>query len=90
MVKNGIWLGGASKQNAPFLKTFPPKNASMSLMSRIGPMLDFEGEVLNPPPKRQISTIALQNCKKLAIKHSIETHDYFRISKGPFTLQTHI
>ena len=37
MVKNNIWLGGASKQNAPFLKTFAPKNAPMPLMSRIGP-----------------------------------------------------
>ena len=24
MVKNEIWLRGASKQNAPFLKTFAP------------------------------------------------------------------
>ena len=37
MVKNGIWLGGASKQNAPFLKKIAPKNAPMPLMSRIGP-----------------------------------------------------
>ena len=36
-VINDIWLGGASKQNAPFLKTFAPKNAPMSLMSRIDP-----------------------------------------------------
>ena len=37
MVKNDICLGGARKQNAPFLKKFAPKNASMPLMSRIGP-----------------------------------------------------
>ena len=37
MVKNGICLGGASKQNAPFLKKFSPKNASVPLISRIGP-----------------------------------------------------
>ena len=37
MVKNGIWLGDASKQNAPFLKTFAPQNAPMPLMSRIDP-----------------------------------------------------
>ena len=38
MVKNDLWLGGASKQNTPFLKTFAPKNALMPLMSRIGPV----------------------------------------------------
>ena len=38
MVKNDIWLRGASKQNAPFLKTFAPKNTPMSLMSKIGPV----------------------------------------------------
>ena len=37
MVENGIWLRGESKQNAPFLKTFTPKNAPMLLMSTIGP-----------------------------------------------------
>ena len=37
MVKNDMWLGGASKQNVPFLKTSAPKNAPMPLMSRIGP-----------------------------------------------------
>ena len=38
MVKNGICLGGASKQNAPFLKKFAPENALMPRMSRIGPV----------------------------------------------------
>ena len=38
MVKNDIWFGGESKQNAPFLKTFTPKKAPMPLMSRIGPV----------------------------------------------------
>ena len=37
MVKNDICLGGASKQNAPFLKKFAQKSAPMSLMSRISP-----------------------------------------------------
>ena len=37
MVRIDIWLGDASKQNAPFLKTFALKNASMPLISRIGP-----------------------------------------------------
>ena len=39
MVKNDICLGGASKQNDPFLKNISPKNAPMPLMSRIGPMI---------------------------------------------------
>ena len=42
MVKNDIWLGGASKQNNPFLKTFAPKNAPMPLMSRTGPVKFFQ------------------------------------------------
>ena len=37
MIKNDIRLGGARKQNAPFLKTFAPKNAPMPLMSRMDP-----------------------------------------------------
>ena len=37
MVKKDIWLEGVSKQKAPFLKTFAPKNAPMPVMSRIGP-----------------------------------------------------
>ena len=39
MVKNDIWLGIASKQNACFMKIFAPKNAPMPLMSRIGPAI---------------------------------------------------
>ena len=37
MVKNGICLGGASQQNALFFNKCAPKNAPMTLMSRIGP-----------------------------------------------------
>ena len=37
MVKNDIWLEDERKQNTLFLKIFVPKNASMLLMSRIGP-----------------------------------------------------
>ena len=37
MVKSDIWLGGVSKQNAPFMKSFAPKNSHMPLTSRIGP-----------------------------------------------------
>ena len=37
MVKNGICLGGASKQNGLFSKKCVPKNAPMSSLSRIDP-----------------------------------------------------
>ena len=37
MIKNGICLGGASKQNVFFSKKCAPKNAPMSSVSRIGP-----------------------------------------------------
>ena len=40
MVKNDICLGVASKQNAPFFKKSCPKNASISPMSRIGPVAE--------------------------------------------------
>ena len=37
MVKNGIWLGGASNQNALFYEKCAPKNTPMSSLPRIGP-----------------------------------------------------
>ena len=39
MVKNGIRLGGTSKQNALFSEKSAPKNAPMPPLSRIGPTL---------------------------------------------------
>ena len=39
MVKNGIFLGGASKQNALFSEKMCPKNALIPSPSRIGPVL---------------------------------------------------
>ena len=35
-------------------------------------MLGIDGKVHTKLPKRQILTVVLQNCKKLALKHSIE------------------
>ena len=35
-------------------------------------MLAFDGEVYDQPPKKQISTVVLQNCDKSAVKHFIE------------------
>ena len=37
MIKNDIFLGGASSRNAPFSKKFTPKTAYMPSMSRIPP-----------------------------------------------------
>ena len=42
MVKNGIYLRGASKQNALFSKKYAPKNAPMPSLSRIGPGIKFD------------------------------------------------
>ena len=41
MTKNYICLGGASKQNSIFSENVPRKNASMTPMSRIGPVLSI-------------------------------------------------
>ena len=35
-------------------------------------MLGYDEEVLNRPPKKQISTFVLQNCEKSTVKHFIE------------------
>ena len=39
MVKNGIWLGGVSKQSDLFLPKMCPKKCTWTTMSRIGPVI---------------------------------------------------
>ena len=44
MIKNDIYLGGGSKQNALFSKKYALKNAPMPPMSRIGPDICANGK----------------------------------------------
>ena len=46
MLKNGICLGGASKQNAFFPEKCAPKNAPMPSLSRIGPAIIVEYKLI--------------------------------------------
>ena len=41
-------------------------------LKEISEMLGIDGKVLNRQPKKKILTVMLQNCKKSAVKHSIE------------------
>ena len=35
-------------------------------------MVGIDGRVFNRPPKKRCLTVALQNCREVAVKHSIE------------------
>ena len=51
---------------------------------KIPEMLEIIEEVLRRPPKKQVLIAVLQNCKKLAVSHSIEKPgllDFLELSK---------
>ena len=39
-------------------------------------MIEIDGKILSWPPKKRILTVALQNCEKLAVRHSTENPCY--------------